>query len=552
MFHFNLFPYCKFFAILFIFIFFQGCSSKYGPVKGQNCVQDHVINVGWDGNFFEIPSKDELANAVPIDSHAGYERMKDCLGGNEDQCDKQKNEEKKAFKNILADLKKFVAEKPAGNNKQKHVLLFFHGGLNGRKAALERAIEHTLSMKEDSDTEVYPIFINWRSGFWTTLKDNYFRIRNGNIDDNRFRSTLTAPIHIVGDFAKTIGNAPITWWKEGEHSIISTWQRDIDESGQHIFGFTEKYLDQDTTNYPGRIILTKDDDSINVKRKALWAMTSWAKIISTPLVFTFGSPAWDSMKRRIHTMFITPKDLIIPETTNPQKINNNPAGTGATLKFLRQFNDEIKKLNGDYIGNPKIEVTLMGHSMGGIVLNHVLEFIPNMDVRNIVFMASADNLHNYRQTVFPFVQRRVSAKKKIDVYNLHLHPENEDLELSAKGFGPAGSLLVWIDHFYDSPEYTLQRTAGRWENLRRIRELIPNDINQKFHFKIFGRSPSKSYPKPKKRDRYDYVTCENSETKTVKHSKSDDAGMNMYHLGPQKHGDFDNVEFKYWRKSYWE
>jgi len=216
------------------------------------------------------------------------------------------------------------------------------------------------------------------------------------------------------------------------------------------------------------------------------------------------------MKRRTHTMF----------TAQNGDNNNLVMPDGAARNFLKLLTQRIKERRGEQ-KCPKFELTLMGHSMGGIIINRALRDLPDdlTEVDNLVYMASADNLQNYLDATLPLINK----KNKLMVYNLHLHPENEDREISSGGLTPSGSLLAWIDHTYDTPEYILQRTSGRWSNIRLVLDLIrdetkPNEIktNKKpllknYRFTVFGRGEAKN--------------------------------------GPQTHGSFD--DFNFWEKSYW-
>ena len=47
-----------------------------------------------------------------------------------------------------------------------------------------------------------------------------------------------------------------------------------------------------------------------------------------------------------------------------------------------------------------------------------------------------------------------------------LHPTNEEQEQSAFGLAPEGSLLIWLDYMLTSPETSLDRRAGRWDNIK--------------------------------------------------------------------------------------
>jgi hypothetical protein len=97
-------------------------------------------------------------------------------------------------------------------------------------------------------------------------------------------------------------------------------------------------------------------------------------------------------------------------------------------------------------------------------------------------MASADSNRNLSTSLFPYLKRH----KKTQYYSLYLHPDNEDREVSAQGLTPSGSLLTWIDDMFTTPETILDRTAGRWDNIKLVQHQLPSDISARMHFKIFG------------------------------------------------------------------
>ena len=135
-------------------------------------------------------------------------------------------------------------------------------------------------------------------------------------------------------------------------------------------------------------------------------------------------------------------------------------------------------------------------------------------------MASADSITNLLDRVVPFIERE-NARPGADVrfYSLSLHPENEDREASVGGLSPSGSLLVWIDNMYTTPETVLDKRSGRWTNMERALPLISAQARSKMFFKIYGLNDCGT-------DRQDGVIAE-----------------------PQEHGDFDNLPF--WREETW-
>jgi len=72
-------------------------------------------------------------------------------------------------------------------------------------------------------------------------------------------------------------------------------------------------------------------------------------------------------------------------------------------------------------------------------------------------------------------------------------------------------MLVWIDEMYTSPATVFDKRSGRWVNMKRVLHMLPKKNKERMHFKIFGREN-----KPNE---------------------------------PQKHGDFDDIE--YWLKRTW-
>lgn len=464
--------------LLVLSLMATGCAKDYTEtiksldVDDYSRVQRHVVSIDPDGTYRSIPPLSNTDDALKAPQQYAL-----------------------IFAQIDAFLEKDSSCDPP---PKKNILIYAHGGLNSDETAITRAVNATAKMIPDPKklacADTYPIFINWRSGPLTTLGDHYFHIRDGKSDKS---APYTSPIYMVGDLAKTIGNTPMAWYHEGYQTIRTSVRYDNDEDN----------LSADREKYGVSLIpkIADDTESWNVGRKARWWVTAPIKIITTPFVFTFGTPAWDNMKRRTHTMFTAQKD----------DKKNALSPEGATRNFLKSLTEHIKAMRNKK-KSPEFELTLMGHSMGGIIINRALRDLPDdlTEVDNLVYMASADNLQNYLDATIPLVKKKNSLR----IYNLHLHPENEDREISSGGLAPSGSLLVWIDHTYDTPEYILQRTSGRWSNIRLVLDLIPNetkpngnDLLRNYHFTVFGRGPTEKRP--------------------------------------QTHGSFD--DFNFWEKSYW-
>ena len=477
-----------------------GCSGLHGPIKGQSQTRYNVVSVDWDGNYYPLPSSDD----AQIDSNASFDALKRCYGDNSSAIckDELKRNLDMTTEHLDAIFEQIlIFNQTEGGTKQ--IVLYIHGGLNTRDGALERAVKATTQMRSQG---IYPVFINWRSGLMSSLGDHYFRIRDGQLSRT---APLSAPIYILGDALGTLAGAPVAWWKEAQHAFVSSVNRDAKDDRLLTVG-------EGGIHYLAPV----SEDTSGFGRTALWWVTSPAKIVTTPAVHTIGKPAWNSMLRRVDVQFVRPLDfsnggwetgvekrsaLRMSAASLPE--NEPMPGSGATLLFaqrLRAFQEQ----------HPDYRVTLIGHSMGGIVVNRVLQNVPDLRVDDIVFMASADTLDNFLHTSLPYVERQLQEKRDVRLYNLFLHPENEDREVSAWGLSPSGSLLVWIDYAFGDPDYILQRTAGRWSNMKEALPLIKDNVKGNVYFKVFG------------------IT-------------KDKCGQ------PQEHGAFDDCNFPFWEQAYW-
>jgi len=217
-------------------------------------------------------------------------------------------------------------------------------------------------------------------------------------------------------------------------------------------------------------------------------------------------PAWDVMLRRTNTQFFTPTDL---ENVGHRIEFGSKDGSGALYRFLLELERVIKN------ENLPVKITLIGHSMGAIVVNRIIDLGLDLPIENIVHMASADSISHLFSYTVPYI-----ATHDVNFYSLSLHPENEDREVSAWGLTPSGSLLVWIDDMFSSPETVLDKRSGRWSNMERALPLIPGEAKAKMHFKIFGINNN---------------GCE--------HEQSADL------CDPQEHGQFGDLPF--WKKQAW-
>ena len=83
----------------------------------------------------------------------------------------------------------------------------------------------------------------------------------------------------------------------------------------------------------------------------------------------------------------------------------------------------LKKIFSNLGSTDRWEVTLIGHSMGTIVLNRMLDLFPNLPVQRLVYMGAACTFRDFARSVTPCIQRTGARFS-----NLCLHPVTESRE----------------------------------------------------------------------------------------------------------------------------
>jgi pimeloyl-ACP methyl ester carboxylesterase len=155
-------------------------------------------------------------------------------------------------------------------------------------------------------------------------------------------------------------------------------------------------------------------------------------------------------------------------------------------------------------------VTLIGHSMGTIVLNEMLSSYPELRVTNIVYMAAACSVRDFLHSVIPYMHRNSSVR----FFNLTLHPKADAREKNLAGFAPGGSLLEYLDNYLTAPRTELERTLGKWDNALRTYYIIPERLRDRVFIKGFA---------------------------------DDDRAK----AKPRKHGEFNDVDVSFWKEGFW-
>src|SRR5437879_3766159 len=172
-----------------------GCSSPKLDITRPSVwdVRKHVIEVDLRGAPVD-PLQRYLAN-LP-------NSPRPCAAG-DDKC--RYDEYKRQLDGIFNSLHDWYDEQPPHSTRK--ILIFAHGGLNPRDAALIRAYQLIEPMEKAG---YYPIFINWDSDLVSSYPEHLTRVRQGKVV-NGVVGGLTSPILLTADFARALGRAPMVW-----------------------------------------------------------------------------------------------------------------------------------------------------------------------------------------------------------------------------------------------------------------------------------------------------------------------------------------------------
>lgn len=409
-----------------------------------------------------------------------------------------------------------------------NILLIVHGGLNRIQKSVERAKEQTgeILKKDAQRPAYYPIFVNWDSGMGEAYWDHLWRIRQGR--EAPKLGPVTSPAYLASDIGRALIRLPITYGYQGYNAIIPVQVASEDD----LQRFNKEFYDREMPHEHG-IRLGTDNQRTFLRRlwdKAGYVFPGVLKLVTTPALDTVGVSAWDNMLRRTMNVFrrsddYIPKDdptdtqsrdfdkLTLSAPTAENESKSPP--TGALAKLMRALRGlKTKDSNG-----PQYTITLIGHSMGTIILNELLRKYSDKEkdllYKNIVYMGAACSINDFESAVIPYLRNNVET----NFYNLTLHPSAEQNE-TILDLVPRGSLLVWIDTFATKPSTLADLRLGAWNNAIAAWKFIPQGVRRRITLKGFGINDPKTN------------TRESGYTK------------------PQEHGDFNDEEF--WDPGYWK
>lgn len=434
----------------------------------------------------------------------------------------------RAFGQYLDEMK--AAFKASGKIR---LLIVIHGGMNFINDAAKNAAQVAPAIQCQSK-DTFPVFICWDSNPFSTYGDEITWVRGGVHNRQRgpgptIYSLLSLPLHAAGDIGRGLARAPAVLAQRAVHdfsTLTPRWQPSYtevsrrigheyyrgEEAGQRREWDASRGRGSGTISEGGgpgigySVGEIRTDTFDQIARPSLYWLLLPTKIATVPLLEGIGRPAWDNMNRRVQLMFRPD-----PETELPYR-HNRHGETGERwhlseeqqVRFARErkgyrrpsgalgvFLDELKDFRTSGGGRAKID--LFGHSMGAIVINELFRNV-NLDQAsgrmvscfdNIVFAAAACPVRDFEATTLLYLIRNEQSR----FYNLSLHPFAEAREIPAGGYLDLpirGSLLQWIDDFYNAPQMVMDRTYGQFETAVQTSHIIPDGVRGRVVFNAFS------------------------------------------------------------------
>lgn len=446
-------------------------------------LENHVLAIDTLGDAINAGTAEKIADlSVYLD---------DMFKNIEVVCDKR-------YKNIDSDI-------------PRKVLIHIHGGLNTRSTTKDKAVSVSDKiLSEDSEDWHYPIFITWPSGGLGSYGEHLFFLRKGR--RTKGPGIILFPLYLITDLFKGVARSLISLPFQLFNDFIAlthAWTgKNIFPSWSNSHAIYKAVSNSSSQNISYNIVLGKYNRSFlsKVFRFIWYVLTMPFKLFMQIVILDAAAEgAWNAMRHRIRNLFRKPEEFDVREFKNSDTEMTKwleASASGALVIFWDKIREFLLSQENKGI---TYKIDLVGHSMGAIVINQSIRYIPTEFLSNIVYMAPAATIRETSDSIIPVLM----SNKSIEFYILVLHPMAEIEEINLLDFVPRGSLLEWIDNWYSTPPSHTYRRVGKWINVIQALHLF-RDVRAQVFIKGFDVSKD-----------------------TI----------------PVKHGDFNNCEF--WKKEFW-
>lgn len=483
----------------------------------------------------------------------------------------------KAFREIMSGYANSIRDK----KHPPRLLFYFNGGLNSQFDMEQQAEKQIPCMMADG---YYPVFFVWDTGFFNSYKEQVTRISDGFLGlDDKFLNPRT-PFLVAGQILSGIGQEPMDLAIQSSRSWDSLLSRpecslkikNPSPSNNSSDEAQDNCWESPSDNNNKVKLITEDtidvqDFGAETGKFLFHTALSPVQVVSTPIAHGIGESAWQNYLRRTRTTLRQSWEFV-PWWKSKERNRINtlresfPRGTGVFAEFFTALEEyrtkdgnrlsriEIEGDNGEHIddilcpidskvGNEacqkslrshlealideriyeslkEAKITLIGHSMGGIVVNGLIESFPQLPYSDIVVMASAASFRDTQRAINYYYEvhknedtQLNNEESKTRFFSLMLHPKNDTGEQQGGGTIPSGSLLMWIDQMYEVAKTPEDRTFGFWPNVKTTRHMFSEKAQKNMVFRVFNQRKSDS--------------------------------------NPVEHGDFNEDRMCFWRPAFW-
>jgi len=360
------------------------------------------------------------------------------------------------------------------------VTLFFHGALNTKRTALEVA-EEALQNIQNVDpcwlNENYPIFFNWEASMFGAYFHHLFAVRQGR--ETKVLGWPSAPILLTVELVSGIVRAPVVWG----YQVKNRWVSEFPDSGRFERNARETHEKLTTLQGGIDIVDTSRYDPADQKKLSRSTPFRFLKgviqapfqLMISPWLASLGTPAWTNYLRRTYSAIRRPEDFdrsLKHPMRGAAPIKMDSKGSGALSILMREFQKE-------FTGDREVELTLIGHSTGAVIVNHLIEAFPDETYRNIVYLASAVRFSDFARVVIPYLKPKERAASCFVNVSLDTYSESREVHW---GITPSGSLLEWLDVYFTDPASDTDRIMGKWVNLMATQHVIPESVRSQMRF----------------------------------------------------------------------
>jgi hypothetical protein len=234
-----------------------------------------------------------------------------------------------------------------------------------------------------------------------------------------FVGPLTFPLELFADLGRAVTRAPMVWLYQIERDVQSTaasqlimtqgrgaqaWVKHprLKDANEMYVALRDRY---DEAEGCSEIEIGIMEEHVSrrqaLARFGMYVLTFPLKLGLSPLIDGLGMPAWDNMSRRTLMMFEGP-------TLNPPRDGKERLAKDVldhTPGAVKYFADRLRAHVNDHTDPARpYEITVVGHSMGTMVMNEFLRRNMDLPYRHVVYMGAACTVRDFARSVVPLLE----------------------------------------------------------------------------------------------------------------------------------------------------